>query len=115
MCFDKILERIKELMLLSLKAVKDKLNPRSRQYCFEIFGYDFIIDSDLKPWIIEVNTNPCLELSSPLLSQLIPRMIDDALSLTIDTIFPTSHKFPLETVYEIPLPAHNLWEFLIKL
>ncbi len=34
---------------------------------FEIFGYDFIIDADYNTWLIEVNTNPCLEESSPLL------------------------------------------------
>jgi D-alanine-D-alanine ligase-like ATP-grasp enzyme len=50
----------------------------------EIFGYDFIIDSALKPWLIEVNTNPCLEESSSLLKILIPRMLDDALKLTLD-------------------------------
>lgn len=30
----------------------------------EVFGYDFIIDESLNPWLIEVNTNPCLEESS---------------------------------------------------
>jgi len=35
-----------------------------------------------------VNTNPCLEESSALLKQLIPRMIDDALKLTLDVVFP---------------------------
>jgi D-alanine-D-alanine ligase-like ATP-grasp enzyme len=54
----------------------------------EIFGYDFILDEDLNPWLIEVNTNPCLEESSTLLKTLIPRMIDDALKLTVDIIFP---------------------------
>lgn len=54
----------------------------------EIFGYDFILDESLNPWLIEVNTNPCLEESSTLLKKLIPRMIDDALKLTVDVIFP---------------------------
>jgi hypothetical protein len=31
-----------------------------------------MIDEDLKPWLIEVNTNPCLELSGSLLTRLIP-------------------------------------------
>ena len=38
-------------------------------------------------WLIEVNTNPCLELASPLLSALIPRMLDDAFKLTLDVVF----------------------------
>lgn len=54
----------------------------------EVFGYDFILDEDLNPWLIEVNTNPCLEESSTLLKYLIPRMVDDALKLTVDVIFP---------------------------
>jgi len=54
----------------------------------EIFGYDFILDEDLNPWLIEVNTNPCLEESSTLLKVLIPRMLDDALKLTLDVVFP---------------------------
>jgi D-alanine-D-alanine ligase-like ATP-grasp enzyme len=54
----------------------------------EIFGYDFILDHDLNPWLIEVNTNPCLEESSTLLQKLIPRMVDDALKLTLDQVFP---------------------------
>lgn len=28
---------------------------------FELLGYDFMIDEELKVYLIEVNTNPCLE------------------------------------------------------
>jgi D-alanine-D-alanine ligase-like ATP-grasp enzyme len=38
-------------------------------------GYDFILDQDLNVWLIEVNTNPCIEESSPLLAMLLPRML----------------------------------------
>ena len=58
---------MKESIWFSLLSVKKKLNAENRKYCFEIFGYDFIMDSDLNIWLIEVNTNPCLEESSPLL------------------------------------------------
>ena len=54
---------------------------------FEIFGFDFIVDAGFKTWLIEVNTNPWLEESSKILQAYIPRMIDDALKLTIDVIF----------------------------
>ena len=36
-----------------------------------------MIDEDYKPWLIEINTNPCLELSCPLLSKLIPPIIEN--------------------------------------
>lgn len=45
-------------------SVKDKLNRENRHYCFEIFGYDFIVDEYNNLYLIEVNTNPCLEESS---------------------------------------------------
>ena len=76
----------------SLRSVETKLNPQGRKFCFEIFGYDFIIDKTLKPWLIEVNTNPCLEESSSLLRVLIPRMVDDALKLTLDVVYPPRKK-----------------------
>ena len=55
--------------------------------CFELFGLDFIIDDSFRPWLIEVNTNPCLEESSQILRRLIPRMLDDMLKLTLDKVF----------------------------
>jgi len=37
-------------------------------HTFEIFGFDFMLDEDFKVYLIEVNTNPCLETnSSPLM------------------------------------------------
>jgi hypothetical protein len=66
--FKKIVETdITEKIRLSLMSVRQKLNKNQRKFCFEIFGYDFMIDFQLKPWLIEVNTNPCLEESSGLL------------------------------------------------
>jgi tubulin--tyrosine ligase/tubulin polyglutamylase TTLL9 len=56
--------------------------------CFEIFGFDFLVDANYKTWLLEVNTNPCLEFSNSYLSRLIPRMINDALKLTVDVAFP---------------------------
>lgn len=47
-----------------------------------------MIDEDFKPWLIEVNTNPCLELSSPLLARIIPNLIENTFRLTVDPLFP---------------------------
>ena len=68
------------------------------------------MDSHGEVWLIEVNTNPCLELSSPLLEQLIPRMLDDALKLTVDIEFPPVEIEEYETPEVIKLPEVNLWD-----
>jgi hypothetical protein len=47
-----------------------------------------MLDEGGKAWLIEVNTNPSLDHSCPLLSGLIPRMLDGALGLTVDALFP---------------------------
>ena len=83
-----ILPQIKALAKDSIMAVFLKLDPNRRLHCMEILGYDFMLDSNLKPWLIEVNTNPCLELSSSYLSYLIPTMVDNALRIALDPMFP---------------------------
>ena len=42
-------------------------------------------------WILEINNNPGLSISSPVIEKLVPRMLDDAFRLTIDKIFNTQY------------------------
>lgn len=71
--------KIRQLVQDSMRAVSRKMDPNRKNASFEIFGYDFMIDEDLNTWMIEVNTNPCFELSSPYLARLIPAMVENAL------------------------------------
>ena len=64
-----------------------------RKYTFEIFGFDFMLDCNFEPFLIEVNSNPGYEESSPLIKMLVPRMLDDALRLTVDKEFGTIYHF----------------------
>ena len=66
------------------------MDPYKRLNCFEIFGYDFMIDEDFKIYLIEVNTNPCLETSCPLLARIISEMLDTSLRITVDPLFQSS-------------------------
>lgn len=90
---EEVLPQIKLIVKHTVEAVVFKLDPNARAHSFEVFGYDFLIDSDLKPWLLEVNTNPCLELSSPHLARIIPSMIENAFRICLDPVFqePPSH------------------------
>ena len=89
--FDKIINKMKFLVKLSFKSVGDKLIRTPDVLSFELFGYDFIIDNEYNPWILEINNNPGLSISSPVIEKIIPRMMDDAFRLTIDKIFNTQY------------------------
>jgi tubulin--tyrosine ligase len=43
-----------------------------------------MIDEDLNLFLIEVNTNPCLDTPCMLLQRLIPQMLDQTFKLAID-------------------------------
>ena len=94
-------------------AIQGKMNFMNIKNCFEIFGYDFILDENYKPYLLEINTNPGLEISSPLINQLLPRMIDDAFKLTIDDDFSMSSDF-IKQESKFPVDYHsnneNLWD-----
>jgi len=111
-----ILPQIKNLIRKSVFSTRKKLNPENRKFTFELFGYDFIIDSDFNVWLIEVNTNPCLEESSALLKCLLPRMIDDMLKLTVDVVFPPLASYQSGLKKYNPVPGYddneNMWYFL---
>ncbi len=87
-----LVPQMKELIIKSMYSVRKKIDPFRRKSCFELFGYDFILDEDFNVWLIEVNTNPCIEESSELLKILLPRMIEDMVKLTVDQMFPKIKK-----------------------
>ena len=52
-----------------------------RNNCFEIFGFDILLDSDLKPWLIEVNLSPSLATDAPLDLKIKANLITDTLNM----------------------------------
>lgn len=77
-----------------------------------------MIDSNFQIFLIEVNTNPCLDIFSKITEKIIPNLIDNIFLLTIDPLFPpqnTSNSrnnkfieaFPelnFELIYETKVP-----------
>ena len=88
---ENIIPKFKNIIELTAKSSKNLINQKNKNYCFEIFGYDFMMDEEKNIYLIEINTNPGLEISSEIIEILIPRMIDDALRLTVDELFETEY------------------------
>ena len=131
-CIDfksEIIPKIKNIIKFVFQSVKNKINGLNRNYTFEIYGFDFMLDIDFNPFLIEINLNPGLEESSPLIKMLVPRMLDDALRLTVDKEFNTIYSFrgverkssENNYLYESPFPVNgytndeNLFRFICDL
>ena len=56
-------DRIKDLVIKTIISAEHSMLPLNRsnlnsQYCgYELFGFDVLLDSDLKPWLIEVSAH----------------------------------------------------------
>lgn len=83
--FDRdVMPQIKQQTVMAFHSVAKKLNPHRQKSQFELFGLDYMLDADCNCWLLEVNTNPCLDEDSKLLKIIIPRMLDDMFKLTVD-------------------------------
>ena len=53
------------------------------KHCFELYGFDILIDQNLKPWLIEVNASPSLTGTTKIDFILKKHIINDILNLVI--------------------------------
>ncbi|XP_008316914.1 putative tubulin polyglutamylase TTLL9 isoform X1 [Cynoglossus semilaevis] len=49
--------------------------------CFELYGYDILLDQDLKPWLIEVNASPSYTPSGQEDYEMKCRLLEDTLNV----------------------------------
>ncbi|XP_066431593.1 tubulin monoglutamylase TTLL4 isoform X2 [Eleutherodactylus coqui] len=84
---EKIWEKIKEMVIKTIIASEPyvnslmKMNVQNPYSCHELFGFDIMLDENLKPWVLEVNISPSLHSNSPLDVKIKGQMIRDLLNL----------------------------------
>ena len=89
-----IVPRIKDLIIDTYAAVRHICNPKSRCPCFELLGFDFMIDEDLRTWLIECNDNPYIGIPNKFIQNLLPHMLNQMLEITLDSqVKPQSNPF----------------------
>ena len=74
-----MVDDIENLIINSLKSVQNVMI--NDKHCFELYGYDVVIEEDLKPWLIEVNASPSLTATTHTDRLLKGALISDVLSV----------------------------------
>uniref|UniRef100_A0A915PNE5 Tubulin--tyrosine ligase-like protein 5 n=1 Tax=Setaria digitata TaxID=48799 RepID=A0A915PNE5_9BILA len=92
-----LMVRVEDVVLKALFSVQGQIAAASKNVvahakcCFELFGFDVLIDTDLKPWLLEVNLSPSLSCDTPLDLQLKSSLICNVLTLAAIPLVPQKY------------------------
>ncbi|NXL56698.1 TTLL5 polyglutamylase, partial [Chordeiles acutipennis] len=76
---DLIIKTVVSAELAIATACKTFISHRGS--CFELYGFDVLIDDTLKPWLLEVNLSPSLACDAPLDLKIKASMLSDMFTL----------------------------------
>lgn len=82
-----VFQNIEDLVVKTVLSVENIVFTASatqlanRNNCFELFGFDIMLDSRLKPWLLEVNLSPSLACEAALDLKIKSELISDLFNL----------------------------------
>lgn len=86
--YEEVFARIKDVVIKTLISVEPEivcktlsLTKNRSNSCFELYGFDILIDDTLRPWLLEVNVAPSLSSGSKLDKQIKTALMCDIYTL----------------------------------
>ncbi|XP_043270378.1 tubulin polyglutamylase TTLL4-like [Venturia canescens] len=82
-----VLNKIHDIIVKTIISCESSINSftrthiSSRYSCYELLGFDVLLDENTKPWLLEVNISPSLQTSSPLDEAVKGPLVRDTLNI----------------------------------
>ena len=84
---ERLFGRIKDIVIKTIISSEPvlfnafQMHVPHRSNCFQLFGFDVMIDDELNPWLLEVNLSPSLSCDSPLDHRIKSHLVADLFNL----------------------------------
>lgn len=68
---------MRDALINALQVTQDDID--YQRNAFELYGADFMITTDLKPWLIEINCSPTMSYSTSVTKRLCKAVLEDTI------------------------------------
>ncbi|XP_075212930.1 tubulin monoglycylase TTLL3-like [Lycorma delicatula] len=73
---------MRESITGTLLAAQEHMEQRKN--CFELYGADFMLTEDLVPWLIEINSSPCMSPTTSVTARMCSQCLEDVIKVVVD-------------------------------
>ena len=69
--------RIHDIVRGTVKSGRNRI--KERKHSFDIVGFDFMIDEEMNPWLLEVTLSPCFRHTTKLVGELVEDVVESTM------------------------------------